>query len=342
MGVRGDRVASGVIRVALVGLGVLFCATAAWAVQYQVGDVFAGAGSGQIRHFSPAGTLIETLNTTTGSTFITGMCFDLSGNLFATNFSTGTVSKFDNAGNLLAANFVTFTGTPESCVFDAAGNLYVGGPGSNVQKFSAAGALLATYLTGSSDWIDLAADQCTLFYDGEGNIHRWDICTDSALPDFTASGTNYAIRILPNGNVLAASAGICNQYDPSGTSIATYTASGVSLFFALNRDPDGISFWSADLGASAGQNSIFKFAINPSAPPVLMFDGQPVTSIAGLAVFGELVQGQPTPTPTPGGPTPTPTPPVGPAAVVPTLSGPMLAVLGVALALIALLVIRRY
>ena len=71
------------------------------------------------------------------------------------------------------------------------------------------------------------------------------------------------------------------------------------------------------------------------------------TILAGLAIFGENIQGNPTPTPTPGeGVTPRAVPtstntPAGPPAVVPTLSFPMLALLSAALVGAALLLMRR-
>ncbi len=326
---RGRRPTLGLLRRALLlGLAIYSAASFGGAVQFQVGDVFAGAGAGNVRHFSPTGTLIETLVDGIVS-YQTGMCFDAAGNLYATNFTGGanSVSKFDITGALVTASFLSFSGTAESCVVDAAGNIFVGGPGSNIQKFSSAGAPLASYATGSSDWIDLAADQCTMFYDGEGPISKWNVCTNTSLGSFTSSSPNYAIRILPNGNVIAASGAACHLYDPSGALISSYTDPGGSFFFALNRDPDGTHFWTADLGNSI----VFKFAFAQLSPSVLNFNGQPGAGfqVAGLAVFGELTASQPTPTP--GGPT----------AVVPTLSPPMFALLAVAIALIAFAVLSR-
>ena len=98
------------------------------------------------------------------------------------------------------------------------------------------------------------------------------------------------------------------------------------------------------------QKSLDLTSLFVPGPNTLVIQPQtPVSDCLSLiAVLFDLPQGAapPTPTPpgptvTPGGPTPTPTPPIGPTAVVPTLSGRMLAVLGLALALIAFLVLRR-
>ena len=326
----------GFLRRVLLGLALAALATAAArAVPFAVGDVFAGVGQGQIKQFDPTGTLKATLDDTTGSTFITGMCFDPTGHLYATNFSTGTVSKFDNNGTLVSANFLTGLGSPESCVIDAAGNIYVGGPGQPISKFSSAGgASIATFaVSQGSDWIDLAADQCTLFYDNEGAvIHRFNACTNTQLADFsgTLAGRHFALRILPGGGVIVAAGSppdSAQLLDATGAITSTYLAPGSSLIFALNRDPNGTQFWTGDL-TGAGMVSKFNFA--PVGPPVTTFNAVANSELAGLAVFGELLISQPTPTP--GG---------GAQVVVPTLSGPMLALLGAALAVVALLTLIR-
>jgi hypothetical protein len=314
---------------------LLLCAARAWAaVPYAIGDVFAAIGNGQVKHFSPTGTLLETLDDTTGSTYTAGMCFDATGNLFVTNFSTGTVSKFDNAGNLLSANFFTGLANPESCARDTAGNFYVGQAGAaTITKFDPAGTQLATYAVApdarGTDWIDLAADQCTMYYTSEGSlVKRFDVCTNTQLADFgTAAGPLYALRIIPGGGVLVAASSQIHQLDSSGAIVGTYTASGEGVFFALNRDPDGVHFWSG--GLSSG--NIYRYNISPPAPPNVTFNSAYLTALGGLAVFGELTQGQPTPTPG-GGP---------PGAVVPTLSGYMLALFAFVLAVCAVFAIYR-
>jgi len=82
------------------------------AASFQIGDVFAGVGNGRIAVYRPDGTLVQVLNTTTNSSEMTGMAFDTAGNLYATGFQSGTISKFDVNGNLLSANILS--GTPSS------------------------------------------------------------------------------------------------------------------------------------------------------------------------------------------------------------------------------------
>jgi hypothetical protein len=119
------------------------------------------------------------------------------------------------------------------------------------------------------------------------------------------------------------------------------TVAGGGTVVALNRDPEGVTFWTAGLGTG----NVYRFAISPAGPPITTFNsGRLGQEVAGLSVFGELIVGQPTPTPQgtviPATATPTRTP-TGPPAVVPTLSFPMLALLCAALIGAALLLIRR-
>src|SRR4030081_2430500 len=74
---------------------------------FQTGDVFSGIGNGHIQVYrltpqieGPAVyTLVATLIIPATNTFDTGMAFDAAGNLYATQFSFGAVSKFDIHGN---------------------------------------------------------------------------------------------------------------------------------------------------------------------------------------------------------------------------------------------------
>jgi sugar lactone lactonase YvrE len=86
-----------VAAVAIVGA----CATsAAWAVAYTPGDVFADVGGGIIKEFTPAGVLVQSLNDTHSGEG-DGMAFDANGNLYATaGVAANTVVKFNNSGTL--------------------------------------------------------------------------------------------------------------------------------------------------------------------------------------------------------------------------------------------------
>jgi hypothetical protein len=311
------------------------------AVPFNVGDVFAGVGRGKFNHFSPTGTLLETLDdgqaVGSGEDATTGMCFDPAGNMYGTNLDKGTMSKFSNNGTLLNATFGSFNSLPESCLIIGGTTMYVSevsGTGDILKLSLPAGTQLANYDTPRSDWIDLAADQCTMFYSDEGpSVHRFNVCTNTAMPNFTNAGPNFfALRVLPNGDVLAAAGASVKRFNSAGTEILpAYTAGGENGFFALNLDPDGTHFWSGGIVSGI----IYKFNLTPVGPPVLSFSSQIATAggtiLAGVAVFGENIVSNPTPTPTPQ----------QVAAVVPTLSFPMLTLLGLALLCVAFFLMRK-
>ncbi|MBI1928507.1 PEP-CTERM sorting domain-containing protein [Candidatus Poribacteria bacterium] len=280
------------------------------------GDVFATTISqttdeGQIRHYDKNLTLLVTLETNELG-YVAGMAFDAAGNLyaaagfFAEIFGgpfNGTIVKFAASNGLLLGSFGSGYGKyPESIVFDAAGNVYVGNvkngfpADQDIRKFDAAGNLLAQFDVATenrgSDWIDLAADQKTMFYTSEGHrIMRYDVSTGTQLPDFVTlpgPGTAYALRLLGDGGLLVADAVNIKRLNSSGVVIQTYDASGVDGWFALNLDPDGTSFWSADFNT----DTFYKFDIATGAVLASQNTGGGGFTLFGLTVAGEITQAQ--------------------------------------------------
>ena len=282
------------------GMALLAGPPAAHAVAFQTGDVFAAIGSGQVQHWRPGAGLQATYNTTR-SGYTTGMAFDSSNNLYVTNFSDGTISRFDSNGALtdaVFANSPSLANAPESIVFNAAGNFYVGHAGGNydVALYNSAGTYSQSFdvttTPRGSDWIDLAADQQTLYYTSEGNtIYRYDVSTGTQLSNFSSlaggSGAAYALRILGDGGVLVAHSGRIERTDSSGAIIQTYDVTGQNSWFSLNLDPDGTSFWSGDFGT--GQ--FYQFNITTGAVLDSYSTGVGSSQFFGLTVFGEITQG---------------------------------------------------
>ncbi|WP_270889597.1 post-COAP-1 domain-containing protein [Pedococcus sp. 5OH_020] len=271
-------------------------ASPAGAAPYTKGDVFVSVGNGLVKEFTPSGTLVQTLDTTTGVPETTGSGFDAAGNFYVTDFSGNAVTKFDTNGTLVGSFGSDYNADPESIVFDAAGNAYVGqADGTHaILKFNASGALLASFTPTitdrGTDWIDLAADQCTIYYDSEGqNVHRFNVCTNTQLPDFTTTplpaSYAFALRILPDGGVLVANANAVRRLDSSGAVVQTYTAPNDSFLFGLNLDPDGTTFWTADIGN--GDVAHFNIATGALLGHFNgLSDGG--SDVAGLSVRGEL------------------------------------------------------
>ncbi|MGH7687151.1 MAG: Ig-like domain repeat protein [Candidatus Dormibacteria bacterium] len=275
-------------------------------VTYNVGDVFAGTSGGNILHLSPSGAVLDTLNTSHNS-FGTGMAFDASGNLYATDFNANAVTKFDSAGNLISDVGSGYNADNESivqactvCSGANAGHFYVGqADGSHrVLEFNSSFASVASFSPAvenrGTDWVDLAADQCTLYYTSEGaHIKRFNVCTSTQLADFNSTalaGPNaYAFRILPNQDVLVADATAVYLLDTSGSVIQTYTPGAFTAtnpLFALNLGPDLKSFWTA----SEGSGDVYRIDI-ASGSVLTHFNAG--TDVNGLTVFGEDTAAQP-------------------------------------------------
>lgn len=279
--------------------GIVLSTGTASAVTYQVGDMFGGGSSGglgNVYHYR-GGALIATYLTGVANEE-TGMAFDTSGNLYVTNFGSSTITKFDNSGNVIAPNpFVSndVNSHNESILFNVAGDFYVGQADGtrDIIKRASDGTFIARYdvATGprGTDWIDLAADQNTMYYTSEGRtIRRYDVSTGTQLTDFATlpgSGTAFALRLLGDGGLLVADRDDVKRLDNTGAVVQTYDVAGVSMWFALNLDPDGTSFWSGDIG---GSGIISKFDI---ATGVELVHIVAPSSISGLAVFGEITQG---------------------------------------------------
>jgi hypothetical protein len=141
--------------------------------------------------------------------------------------------------------------------------------------------------------MDLAADQKTMLYTQEGRaIKRYDVSSNTALSDFAAlpgAGEAFALRILGDGGVLLADGDNIKRLNSSGVVVQTYDATGEDSWFALNLDPDGTSFWSADFTTA----DVYKFDI-ASGNVLLHFNtGTGSSTVYGLVVFGELVAGVP-------------------------------------------------
>jgi len=261
---------------------------------FQNGDVFAGVGNGQIKWYRN-GVLIATLQVPGDPppAYDTGMAFDAAGNLYSTDFSSGTVSKFDNSGNFLGT-FASGMVDPESILFDSTGNAYVGQADGTHQvlKFNSSGTLLSSFSPATqdrgTDWIDLAPDQKTLFYTSEGDlIKRFDVSTATQLADFNSTplpGRAFALRVLPNGNVLVADSNAALQLDPSGTIIHTYTPCDCGSLFSLNLDPDGLHFWVGDVSSG----NIYQIRIADGGTVVDQTISTFVDTLTGVVVFGQV------------------------------------------------------
>lgn len=247
--------------------------------------LFVGIGGGQVEQFSRSGNKQATLNSNQGGS-ITGMALDSAENLYTTDFTANTVSKFDGSNTPRGTFGTGYNCKPESIVFDAAGNAYVGETGCShaILKFDAYGNLMAAYSVTTeqegSDWIDLASDGCTIFYTSQGSsVLRYNACARQQMPSF-ASGLNtaLAVKILPDQTVLVAEKQDIVRFDSQGRKIMTYTASGENCWVSLALDSDNASFWAADYCSS----DVVQFNITSGNEVSKFNSGTPANTVYGV------------------------------------------------------------
>jgi hypothetical protein len=264
------------------------------------GDVLVSAGNGLVEVFKPDGTSLGTLST--GQALNAGMAFDATGNLYVTTFDTTGVVKFDPTGKLLGPFGSGYTGNPESILFNLKGNAFVGAAqntGSSLTvpifEFDGTGKPIATFQVApqsrGSDWIELLQDQKTLLYTSEGtSVKSFDVSTSVQNPDFSINLPGvaaYALRQLPDGSILVADSNAALRLNgASGSILQTYTPSpAMQNLFALNLDPDGTSFWTADLLTG----TVFRFDIATGKQLTSFVDSFGFAS--GVAIVGEKAPG---------------------------------------------------
>ena len=156
----------------VLGLGVmLVLALLPWplggpahaANSFSPGDLVFGLNSsldgtleGKLHHYSSDGsTLLNVLYTNSGAFGESGPCFNASRNLFTTNFEGNSMSTFNADGTLASSGLaIGLNEHPNSCIFDAAGNLFVGMSdlnggfgGGRLLRLDASGLVADTFYT---------------------------------------------------------------------------------------------------------------------------------------------------------------------------------------------------
>jgi PKD repeat protein len=251
--------------------------------------MFVGISNGQIKQFDESGKALKTLNTNQGGT-ITGMAFDWLDSLYVTDFTSNAVTKFNGNGNVTGNFGSGYNCQPESIVFDNAGNAYVGETGCShaLLKFDAYGNLAAAYSVSTevegSDWIDMASDECTIYYTSQGTtVFRFNVCTGQQESPFaTTLTTGLGIKILPDGGVLAANKQNIIHFDSAGQVVTKYTAPGESCWVSLALDPDRKSFWAVDYCSS----DVVRFEVSSGNLLAKFNSGTPTNNVYGIGMRG--------------------------------------------------------
>jgi streptogramin lyase len=93
--------------------------------------------------------------------------------------------------------------------------------------------------------VDLAADQCTLFYVGFGQrfVGRTNICTLEALPDLDLPERTRDLRVLANGDVLVVFENRLVRYGPDGAIVREYEGDPDHKLWSVALDIDPAFVW---------------------------------------------------------------------------------------------------
>lgn len=320
----------------LLIVGRSFTAEAA----FETGDVIAGGqhfesdifitSFGRFDWFLPDGTLNKRMAAPT-SELPYDFTFDSAGQLYSV--TSISVRRFDRTGNPLG-NFGFFGPfTLSSMTFSASGAAYIAAvnPDGNLAKVSSSGAFVRGYLLpnegllGSpSVWsVDLAANQCTIFYTSGGTrILRYDVCLSQSLSDFNSSLPNNGargLRILSDGGVLVADQNAVYRLNAAGSVVQTYDQPSQDSWFAVALDADGRSFW------ATSQNTAFRFDI--ASGGLLSSFNSSDYDFTAIAVVGEPRAGA--------------GPPFLPAPI-PMTSAQILALLAASLIIVAMIRLHRF
>lgn len=295
------------------------------ALAYTPGNVFVSAVDyGEVREYTPTGTLVRGLPLPSGAFTLGsnpgGIAFDAADNLYVADLVQKAIFRFDAAGAFTGVFAGGIADTPQSLLFDGTGNLLVGTifGANDILLYDASGALVDNIDVFAHDtgalWMDLAADQRTLFYTANfGDIAVYDLVTETQDSDFFVEDISgfrdFGLRLLPDDGALLAARGVVRRLNANGAVTKTYTPTPAADPFQVSRDPDGATLWTA---TESNPGTVIAFDI-ASANVVHQFTGAlgvDRTAIGGLAVFGELTEardGAPVGTPTPM-PTRTPAP----------------------------------
>jgi PEP-CTERM motif len=254
------------------------------------GDVMASTNNGTVTVYDHSLNFVETLNTGLGG-FTTGSV-NHNGVFYVTDFSANQISTFSDIGSVLGPTFGSGYATPEDILFHGGpGEAYVTSVAGNGFTHIVGGAFSNNVLGGTrTDWEDLAANGTTMIYTDESpTIHMADITgSGTALPNFGSSGgTNaFALRILPNGDVLVAAGNEINLLSPTDALLMSYNDASLTnpVWFALNVDPNGTSFWSGDV--TSGEVAEFDIATGTLLQKTLTCGGG---CLFGLSVVGEKI-----------------------------------------------------
>ncbi|MCH7760676.1 T9SS type A sorting domain-containing protein [candidate division TA06 bacterium] len=143
---------------------------------------------------------------------------------------------------------------------------------------------------GGTDWMDLAEDNCTMFWTVEDqNVRIYDVCNDLSLGVFNVNPLphtfSFGLRILPDGGILVANTNVVVRLDAGGNQIQTYDAPGENFWFSLNLAPGCHEFWSGGLETGKA----YRFDIESGDILEVLDTGGGEFNLGGLIIKGKCL-----------------------------------------------------
>ncbi len=242
------------------------------AIPFSLGQVLvADSQDGMIFVYNSTATLLQVLNANVPNplnptvlntvALLRGMAFDAKGNLYAANLDGAMVVTFPSTGT--TPTFLGNNPAPYSVVVDPVGDTIVGQEfpvGATLLEFAQGdtGPPTSSFFpvyestTSAPNWIELLQDGETILYTlGSQTVKSFDIKLNTQNPDFASNlpgPAAFALRQVPDGTVLVADSDRIVRLDSNGNVTQTYTISKTpAVFFNLNLDPDGQTFWTNDM-----------------------------------------------------------------------------------------------
>lgn len=280
-------------------------ATTAW----QVGDVFAAVGQGTYKVFANDGTFKETISSGSLGQHTGGCAFNPDRTLlYTTEIEEDRIVVYSVAEphDVTAEIDVSEHGmiAPRSVAFARNGDFFVGNQNYTFGRYSPANTFQSSYdVAGElAGWIDLAADQRTLYYTSFGivgvsdsHVLRYDVSTGTQLSDFASfsafTHSPYVLRLLPpgdgSGGLLVAAQFNIWRLDADGNMVKGYNIDPPqSNWSSLALDPNGTSFW----GGDHVNGHIYRFNIATGDVELGPIESES-DDLFGLCVLGEPVAG---------------------------------------------------
>lgn len=203
----------------------------------QRSDILA-SGSAGLQEYSPTGQLVQTIP---GAAI---ECTDPNGRYL---IAPG-VGLFDSSGRPLPSNWAS---VPSSrCVADGYGDVYVPSADHTVAKYGIHGNLVQTFTLDPFAFamapfaVDLAPDECTLYYNAPYGLGRFNLCTNRLEAPFASLELADDVRVLPDWQVAAVTDHIGVLLDADGNFRQSYLPPfGTDTLRNESLDPDGTSIW---------------------------------------------------------------------------------------------------